>query len=174
MEFLEVALRGEKTGFDKIVKLIDELAAQLKKDQSTDDAKKTYCEDELDKTEDTKKALEQDASDFETMLDTNNEAVANFKVEIEALDDGIRALDKEVAAATESRKEENEDFTAAAAANAAAVDLLKFAKNRLNKFYNPSLYVEPPKRELSEDEFIAQNMNSLTQVSLHSGVAPPA
>ena len=79
-----------------------------------------------------------------------------------------------VADATYNRKEENEDFTASAAANAGAVDLLKFAKNRLNKFYNPSLYVEPPKRQLSEDEFIAQNMNSLTQVSLHGGVAPPA
>jgi hypothetical protein len=174
MDFLEVALRGEKTGFAKIVKLIDELAAQLKKDQTTDDAKKTYCEAELDKTEDTKKALEQDASDFETMLDTNNEAVANFKVEIEALDDGIRALDKEVAAATESRKEEHEDFTEAAAQNAAAVDLLKFAKNRLNKFYNPSVYKPPPKRELSEEEYITQQMNSLTQVSVHSGAAPPA
>jgi hypothetical protein len=174
MDFIEVALHGGKMGFDKIVKMIDELVAQLKKDQTADDEKKSYCEDELDKTEDKKKVLAQDASDYETMLDDANEAVANFKVEIEALDDGIRALDKEVASATETRKEDNDDFTATAASNAAAVDLLKFAKNRLNKFYNPSLYVAPPKRELSEDELIAQNMNSLTQVSLHSGVAPPA
>jgi len=173
-DFLEVALHGGKMGFDKIVKMIDELVVQLKKDQAGDDEKKSYCEAELDKTEDRKKVLAQDASDYETVLDDANEAVANFKVEIEALDDGIRALDKEVAVATESRKEENEDFTATAAGNAAAVDLLKFAKNRLNKFYNPSLYVAPPKRELSEDEFISQNMNSLTQVSLHSGLAPPA
>ena len=173
VDFIEVALHGGKMGFDKIITMIDALVAQLKKDQATDDEKKSYCEDELDQTEDKKKVLAQEASDYETMLDDANEAVANFKVEIEALDDGIRALDKEVAEATETRKEENEDFTATAASNAAAVDLLKFAKNRLNKFYNPSIYVAPPKRELSEDELIAQNMNSLTQVSLKGSVAPP-
>jgi chromosome segregation ATPase len=173
MDFLEVALHGGKMGFDKIVKMIDELVAQLKKDQTADDEKKTYCEDEFDKTEDKKKVLAQDAADYETMLDDANEAIANLKVEIEALDDGIRALDKEVASATETRKEDNEDFTATVASNAAAVDLLKLAKNRLNKFYNPSQYVAPPKRELSEDEFITQTMNALTQVSVHGSVAPP-
>jgi len=174
VDFLEVALHGGKVGFDKIVTMIDALVAELKKDQVSDDEKKRYCEDELDKTEDKKKVLAQDAADFETMLDDAKEAVSTFTVEIEALDDGIRALDKDVAAATEGRKEENEDFTATAAANAAAVDLLKFAKNRLNKFYNPSQYNPPPKRQLSEDEFIAQNMNSLTQVSSHGGAIPPA
>merc|ERR1719424_1789360 len=29
---------------------------------------------------------------------------------------------------------------------------MEFAKNRLNKFYNPKLYKAPPKRELSEEE----------------------
>ena len=43
------------------------------------------------------------------------------------------------------------------AANNAAVDLLKFAMNRLNKFYNTSQY-PPPKRQLSEDEQITLHM----------------
>jgi len=174
VDFLEVALHGGKMGFDKIVTMVDALVVELKKDQASDDEKKHYCEDQLDKTEDKKKVLEQDAADFETMLDDAKEAVATFTVEIEALDDGIRALDKDVAAATEGRKDENEDFTASASANAAAVDLLKFAKNRLNKFYNPSQYNPPPTHQLSEDEFIAQNMNSLTQVSSHGADVPPA
>merc|ERR1712000_492762 len=48
--------------------------------------------------------------------------------------------------------------------NTAAVDLIGIAKNRLNKFYNPALYVAPPKRELSEEDRIAVNMG---------GTAPP-
>ena len=36
-------------------------------------------------------------------------------------------------------KEEHEDFTGLMASDAAAKELLKFAENRLNKFYNPSL-----------------------------------
>merc|ERR1719326_1766627 len=38
------------------------------------------------------------------------------------------------------------------AGHTAAKGLLDFAKNRLNKFYNPKLYKPPPKRELTEEE----------------------
>merc|ERR1711959_146137 len=71
---------------------------------------------------------------------------------------GIKDLDKSGAEATETRKEEHADYVEALAANTAAKDLLAFAKNRLNKFYNPKLYKPPPKRELSEEERITVNM----------------
>merc|ERR1711957_899915 len=38
---------------------------------------------------------------------------------------------------------EHEDFTEEMSSNAAAKELLGFAKNRLNKFYNPKLYKPP-------------------------------
>merc|ERR1719375_1538881 len=80
-----------------------------------------------------------------------------LKTEIEALEDGIKALDRQVAEATEQRKEEHETFVTEQAANHAALDLLAFATNRLRKFYNPKLYKAPPKRVLSEAERIAVN-----------------
>merc|ERR1719223_2363262 len=150
--------------------------------------KKDYCDAEFDKTEDKAKALANDISDTETAIDDETESISNLKASIEALDDGIRALDKEVEKATETRQEEHEDFTETQAANGAAVDLLKFAKNRLNKFYNPSLYKPPPKRELSEDEQITLNMGGtlappeapggiagtgIGLVQAHDGAAPP-
>merc|ERR1719272_1305551 len=150
VDFLEVALKGGKAGFGKIIKIIDELVVQLKNEQKEDDQKKDYCDAEFDKTEDKAKGLANDVSDAETAIDDETESISNLKAEIEALDDGIRALDKEVEAATENRQEEHEEYTSTSAGNAAAVDLLKFAKNRLNKFYNPSQYKAPPKRELSE------------------------
>merc|ERR1719408_1244573 len=55
------------------------------------------------------------------------------------------------------RKEEHDSFVADLAANTAALDLLKFAQNRLNKLYNPKLYKPPPKRELTEAERITVN-----------------
>merc|ERR1719281_1043757 len=78
--------------------------------------------------------------------------------EIKALTDGIMKLDKSVAEATEQRKDENEEYTALMASNTAAKQLIDFAKNRMNKFYNPKLYKAPPKRELSEEEamYVAQ------------------
>ena len=65
------------------------------------------------------------------------DAFTTTKAEIEALSDGIRVLDKSVAEATEQRKEENEEFTALMAGTTAAMELLAFAKIRLNNFYNP-------------------------------------
>jgi len=172
VDLLEVALRGGKQGFGKIIKMIDNLTAELKKAQKDDDDKKDYCEAELDKAEDKKKGLAQDISDIETAIDDETETISTLKTEIEALDDGIRALDKEVAEATENRQSEHEEFKATYAANTAAVDLLKFAKNRLNKFYNPSQYKPPPKRELTEDEQITLNMGgTLAPTEAPGGIA---
>jgi len=172
IDLLELALRGGKEGFGKIIKMIDNLTVELKKQQSDDDTKKDYCESELDKAEDKKKGLAQDASDLETAIDDESESISTLNTEIEALDDGIRALDKEVAAATENRKDEHDEFKSTYASNSAAVDLLKFAKNRLNKFYNPSLYKAPPKRELSEDEQITLNMGgTLAPTEAPGGIA---
>merc|ERR1711862_471508 len=65
---------------------------------------------------------------------------------------GIKELDKSVAEATEQRKADNADYKELMASDAAAKEILQFAKNRLNKFYNPKLYKPPPKRELSEED----------------------
>merc|ERR1719378_324513 len=119
--------------------MIDDLIGVLAKDQADDDAKKEYCTAEMDKSDDEKKALDHTIADIETAIADAEETIATLKTEIEA-------LDKEVAESTETRKEEHETFVADLAANTAALDLLKFAQNRLNKLYNPKLYKPPPKR----------------------------
>merc|ERR1719410_3133232 len=92
--------------------------------------------------------------------------------EIKALEAGIVALDKSVAEATEQRKEENAEYTELMANDAAAKELLGFAKNRLNKFYNPKLYKAPPKRVLSEEERITVNMGgTLAPTAAPGGIA---
>merc|ERR1719324_904165 len=157
LDLLEMALRGKTTGFDKVIKMIDSMVALLKKEQLADEKKKEWCEAELDTADDQKKAAEQDISDLEKAISSAEEAFDALSGEIEALTDGIKKLDKEVVVATEQRKEEHENYSADLASNQAAVELLEFAKNRLNKFYNPKLYKEAPKRELSEEERITVN-----------------
>lgn len=112
VDLLAIALRGGKAGFGKIIKLIDELTATLKKEQQEDTDKKEWCEAELDKAEDNKKVLENEISDLETAIDSAKESIMTLKAEIEALDDGIRALDKEVSSYTEQRKEDHDEFVA--------------------------------------------------------------
>merc|ERR1719238_2242047 len=58
------------------------------------------------------------------------------------------------------------------ASDAAAKELLGFAKNRLNKFYNPKLYKAPPKRVLSEEDRITVNMGgTLAPTAAPGGIA---
>jgi len=107
---------------------------------------------QLDLADDKKKGVERHIADLEVVIADLDESIATTTGEIEALEDGIKALDKMVAEATEQRKEEHEEYTELMASDTAAKELLGIAKNRLNKFYNPSLYKAPPKRVLTEEE----------------------
>merc|ERR1719254_311697 len=172
IDLIEMAMHGGKMGFEKIIKMIDDLVVELKKDQSVDDDKKSYCLAELDKAEDKHKGLEADISDLSKAIADAEETIATLASEIKALEDGIKKLDKAVAEATETRKEEHEDYTELMANDAAAIELIGFAKNRLNKFYNPKLYKPPPKRELSEEDRITVNMGgTLAPTAAPGGIA---
>merc|ERR1719277_695549 len=131
------------------------MVAVLKKEQQDDDDKKEYCEGQFDVSEDKKKVLQLDVSDAENAIATAKEGVATLTEEIAALEAGIKALDKSVKEATVQRKEESEDYDELMASDAAAKEILGFAKNRLNKFYNPKLYVAPKEKELSREDRIA-------------------
>merc|ERR1719269_257419 len=98
--------------------------------------------------------------------------IATLADEIKALEEGIKKLDKNVAEATATRKEEHDDFVQELAANTAAKDILGIARNRLNKFYNPKLYKPPPKRELTEAERITvNNGGTLAPTAAPGGIA---
>jgi len=94
---------------------------------------------------------------LETVITDSKETITTFGEEIAALKAGIVALDKQVEEATTQRKAEEAEYKELMQSNAAAKELLLFAKNRLNKFYNPKLYKPPPKRELSEGDQIYVN-----------------
>jgi chromosome segregation ATPase len=172
LAFVALALQGKKVGFEKVIKMIDEMVATLKQEQLDDDHKKEYCAAQLDMTDDSKKALERKVADEETAIASTEDGIATTKADIAALEESIKELDKAVAEATEQRKEENEDFTELMASDTAAKELLGFAKNRLNKFYNPKLYKAPPKRTLTEEEqLIISQGGTLAPTAAPGGIA---
>merc|ERR1712194_823960 len=67
LDFVMLALNGKKVGFDKIVKLIDNLVATLKKEQVDDD---------------NKKGLERSISDLDTVIEESKEGIATLTEEI--------------------------------------------------------------------------------------------
>merc|ERR1719301_493334 len=146
LDLIALALQGKEEGFEKVIKMIDEMVALLKKEQVDDDSKKEYCEGQIDTTEDKVKELELAVSDLAKAIADAKENIATLTEEIEALEDGIKALDKQVAEATEQRKEEHADNVETLTNDNAAKELIGIAKNRMNKFYNPKLYKAPPKR----------------------------
>jgi len=138
LDFIALALRTKAQGtFDKVIGMIDEMVALLQEEQTQDDEKKKYCEAELDKTEDEKKELERKVDDLLKAQEEGKDTLATLGDEIEALADGIKKLDKQVAEATENRKEENTEYKEEMSANAGAKKLLEMAKGRLAKFYSP-------------------------------------
>jgi len=172
LNFIALALQGKKVNFGKVLKMIDEMVSVLQAEQQSDDDKKEYCEMSFDQADDKKKSLERSISNLEKSIDKANEGIKALSEEIKALEAGIVALDKAVAEATEQRKEENAEFTELMANDGAAKDLLGFAKNRLNKFYNPKLYKAPPKRQLSEEDQITVNMGgTLAPTAAPGGIA---
>mmetsp|Transcript_137362 Transcript_137362/g.242744 ORF Transcript_137362/g.242744 Transcript_137362/m.242744 type:complete len:684 (+) Transcript_137362:110-2161(+) len=140
LDFIALALRGKKIGFEKIVKMIDEMVETLKSEQLDDDHKLEYCGAQFDTSEDKLKGLKGAIADLEPKMADAEESIASLAAEIKDLESGISSLDKSVAEATAQRKAEHEDFVELMSGDAAAKELLAFAKNRLNKFYNPKLY----------------------------------
>merc|ERR1719456_2218607 len=172
LNFIALALEGKKVDFGKVLKMIDEMVVTLKAEQQDDDDKKEYCSTQFDLADDKKKSLERSVSNLEKAIAKGKEAISALAGEIKALEEGITALDKSVAEAGEQRKEENAEYTELMANDAAAKELLGFAKNRLNKFYNPKLYKAPPKRQLSEEERITVNMGgTLAPTAAPGGIA---
>merc|ERR1719188_2112752 len=158
LSLVALALRGQSKGFEKVVKMIDDMVALLGEEQVADDKKKAYCEAELDKAEDKLKGLNIKTADLEKAIEEANGQIATLADEIAALEKGIKELDSEVADATAMRKEEHATNVETIANDSAAKQLIEIAKNRLAKFYTPKLYKAPPKVELSAENRVVVSM----------------
>jgi chromosome segregation ATPase len=132
----------------------------LKQEQLDDEHKKEYCELQFDGSDDKKKSLEFTMEKTETAIEKTTSGIEQAIEAITALTEAIKALDESVATATSQRKAENEEYKALIASDSAAKELLEIAKNRLNQFYNPSLYNPPAKTELSAESRIVVKLGN--------------
>jgi len=172
IDLIALALHGKKVSFTKVIKLVDDMVAELAVEQKADEAKKVQCAADLDQADDDKKALERDISDLSKLIQDQKASSETLAEEITSLEASIKKLDAEVADRTHQRKVNHEEFVEELASNQAAIQLLQLAKNRMNKFYNPKLYKEAPKRELSEEERITLNMGgTLAPTAAPGGIA---
>merc|ERR1712045_728149 len=114
LDFLVMALTGKKAltqgMFDKVIRMCDDLVAELKQEQQDDIDKKEYCEKQFDLADDKKKSLERAEKDAENAIAKAKESIETLADEIKALEKGIKELDMSVVEATENRQEANQEF----------------------------------------------------------------
>jgi len=158
--------------FDEIMKMIDDMVVLLGKEQGEDEKQKTWCEGEFEKSADEEAAAKTKLSQIEAEIGELTDSIAELSEEINTLTSEIAELDKSVADATENRKADHAAYVESLQLNEVAVGLLAKAKNRMQKFYNPTLYKAPPKTEMTMEEKII-TAGTFAQVRAHSAVAPP-
>merc|ERR1712203_912044 len=73
LEFIMLAIQGKKVGFDKVIKMIDNMVGLLGEEQLDDDHKKEYCEKQFDFADDKKKGLERTISQLESSIGSAKE-----------------------------------------------------------------------------------------------------
>merc|ERR1719442_98830 len=108
LELIALALAGKKMasgGFEKVIKMIDDMVQLLKEEQVSDDNKKEYCLTQFDDTDDKKKALERKLGQVNTGISDTQDGIATTTEDITALAAAIKSLDKEVAEATKQRQD---------------------------------------------------------------------
>merc|ERR1719313_1701970 len=150
--------------FSEIFKMIDEMIAILTKDNKDDLTQKDFCIAELTKTEKEKAATDDKLSSLASSIEEMTDTIDQLAEKIKALQEGVADLDKDVAEATEMRKTEHAEFTTNLQLTEVATQLIGKAKNRLQKFYNPTLYKAPPKKEMTmEEKIIASGSSALVQ-----------
>merc|ERR1719310_1770220 len=157
-------------GFDEVKKMIDDMVVLLGKQQKEDEKQKEYCEYEFEKAADEEAAAKTKLAQTDATLAELTDKIGTLMEEISGLTASISALDKSVADATEQRKEEHAAYVEAMQMNEAAMGLVKKAQQRMQKFYNPTLYKAPPKTENTMEEKI---IIAGTFAQIRSHVAPP-
>jgi len=171
ISFIVMALNGKSGGFEKVIKMVDDLVATLATEQKDDDAQKEWCGKEFDTSDDTEKELVRNIDTLTTEISETEDGIATLTDALAALHKGIKELDAAVEEATSQRKAEHANFVQTQAENSAALQLLEVAKNRLNKFYNPALYKPPPARELTEEERLYVASGGVLTTAAPGGIA---
>merc|ERR1719265_1228803 len=155
---------GNTADFSEIMKMIDAMVEVLTKEGADDEKHKAFCTDEFETSADKMKDTKDEIAALTAAIAELTDESATLTEDIATLTKEIASLDKAVATATEQRKEEHADFTQTLALSETAIELIAKAKNRLQKFYNPTLYKAPPKVEISMEEKIIAAGTAFVQI----------
>jgi len=131
---------GASVDFSSVIKMIDDMVSLLKKEQTSDETTRDACKEDFAEFEDKIAASGRKITQQKAKMAEQAEKIKAAKDNIAAQKAQIAELNQAVADAGAQRQNEHKEFTKQNQLNAAAVQLIGKAKNRLQKFYNPKLY----------------------------------
>jgi len=168
---LDAKLKTTSAGFDEVIKMVDDMIALLGKQQTEDEKQKTWCSDEFEKSAKEEAATKTKIAQTEATMSEQTDAISTLMEEINGLNAEVAFLDKSAAEATAMRQEEHSDYIDMLQMNEAAIGLVKKAQQRMQKFYNPTLYKAAPKVEVTMEQKII-TAGTFVQIRRRSSVAP--
>lgn len=162
-----------KVDFSKITKMIDDMLVLLKQEMEDDLKARDDCNASFNASAAAKKETENAITGLSAKIEDLAGTIEAQAAIIKKSVDDIAAAKQAMQEATEQRKAENADFVVAVDLNGQAVTLIQKAKNKLNAYYNPQLYKEDAPPELSaEDQVVANAQTVLAQESDLPGGQP--
>merc|ERR1719248_255062 len=85
LALIEYALKAKAVDFSKVLAMIDGMAKVLGKEQKDDDAQKSFCDSDLEKSE-------KEKADTENAIATSNAAIEEMTASSESLAEAIATL----------------------------------------------------------------------------------
>mmetsp|Transcript_61556 Transcript_61556/g.97610 ORF Transcript_61556/g.97610 Transcript_61556/m.97610 type:complete len:654 (-) Transcript_61556:81-2042(-) len=149
-----LALTMKLDSFEKVKKAIDEMKADLKKQQAAEVEQKDWCVDELQKT----KLETQDKTHSEQQklaeLEALQSKVAQLGADIKSLEDEVAEMNKQTQVAGQNREKENKEFQGVVMEQRQTQKLLQQASASLKKFYvKAPAFIQAKKSKAGEPEF---------------------
>merc|ERR1719258_770172 len=89
-QLMQLALAGKKVGFEKIIKMMDDMVVLLGKQQKDDEEQKAYCKAEFEKSEDETDDLKRKIKASDSTIAEAEDAIAALKEDIASLTTGIK------------------------------------------------------------------------------------
>ena len=150
-----LALTMKLDTFETVKKAIDEMKADLKKQQAAEVEKKDWCVDELQKAgleaQDKTRSEQQKLAELEAL----QSRVAQLGSGIKSLEDEVAEMNKQTQIAGQNREKENKEFQGVVMEQRQTQQLLQEASASLKKFYvkEAPAFIQAKKSKAGEPEF---------------------
>jgi len=133
---LALMVAGEHgSHFTEVMAAIDKMVTTLKEEEATDLEKKETCETDRDDNTRTAALKSREMDELTDGITKLQSEIEQIKAEIKEKEETVDATEKELATATENRKNENKEWSASDADDKLAKETTNRAKDVLTNFY---------------------------------------